>query len=99
MLHIEVRSRRFPAECYSQHFAFDELSHHLRLIFQNIAQIFVFLQRKELVYFDEEESTLKLCPTIAGETKEFPIPLQPSSPSKATAQKIVYYQAERAKKR
>ena len=52
LLHVEVRSRRFPAESYSQHCAFAELSPHLRLIFQNIAQVFVFLQRKELVYFD-----------------------------------------------
>lgn len=68
-MHVEVRSRKFAEESYSRHFAYADLSDHLRLIFRNIAQLFAFLQRKELVYFDEEEAALKLCPTIAGETR------------------------------
>ena len=65
-LHVEVRSRKFPEESYSQHFAYADLSAHLRLIFRSTAQLFTFLQRKELVYFDEEEAALKLCLVIAG---------------------------------
>ena len=52
MLHIEVISLKFPLEKYSRHYMYEELPMNIRLIFKNLAQIFVFLERKQMIYFD-----------------------------------------------
>lgn len=97
LLHIQVQSTTFKEEIYSKHFKYEELPPGIRLIFRNLPQIFVFLQKKDMVYFDSEDISLKLSILVAGEIKDFAIPLDSHCDKDLLKKKIQYYQKEKAK--
>lgn len=53
LLHIEMRNKSYPEECYFKHFSFDQLSPALQTLFNNLSHLYVYINKPGCVYFDD----------------------------------------------